>query len=141
MKMEYTNGEIIVVWQPKVCQHSGNCVRNLQSVFNNKRVPWVDMNAATTDEIISAVNKCPSGALSIKQNQKTVDKMENKPANEMQKIVMAENGPYLLEGKFVFVNHEGIETIKEGKVALCRCGNSGNKPFCDGTHRRNEWKA
>ena len=66
--MEYTNGEITVVWQPKICQHSGNCVRNLKSVFNNNRVPWVDMKAATTDEIISAVNKCPSDALSFRYN-------------------------------------------------------------------------
>lgn len=70
MKMEYTNGEITVVWQPKICHLSGNCVRNLKAVFNNNRVPWVDMKAASTDEIISAVNKCPSGALSIKENQK-----------------------------------------------------------------------
>ncbi len=68
MKVEYTNGEITVVWQPKICHHSGNCVRNLNPVFDTGRVPWVDMNAASTDEIISVVNKCPSGALSIKQN-------------------------------------------------------------------------
>ncbi len=67
--------------------------------------------------------------------------MENNSITEIQKIVLAENGPYLLEGKFVFVNHEGVETVKEGKVALCRCGHSTNKPFCDGTHRRTEWKA
>ncbi len=66
--MKYTNGEITVTWQPKICQHSGNCVRNLKSVFNNSRVPWIVMSNATTDEIISAVNKCPSGALSFKYN-------------------------------------------------------------------------
>ncbi|HAP00351.1 MAG TPA: iron-binding protein [Bacteroidetes bacterium] len=57
------------------------------------------------------------------------------------KIVVLENGPYLMEGKFTFIDHTGSETSKEGKVALCRCGLSASKPFCDGTHRRNEWKS
>ena len=69
--MKYTNGEITVTWQPKICQHSGNCVRNLESVFNNSRVPWIVMSNATTAEIISAVNKCPSGALSFNYNEQS----------------------------------------------------------------------
>ena len=49
-----------------------------------------------------------------------------------------ENGPYLLQGPIKIVDHQGNEfTIPPGKdnIALCRCGNSNNKPFCDGSHR------
>jgi CDGSH-type Zn-finger protein len=49
-----------------------------------------------------------------------------------------ENGPLLVKGPFRLVDHLGNEftlpTDKEA-VALCRCGASGNKPFCDGSHR------
>jgi len=63
---EYTNGEITVVWQSGKCIHSGNCVRNLPEVFKPKEQPWVNVNNAPSPEIIDAVTKCPSGALSIK---------------------------------------------------------------------------
>lgn len=69
VKKEYTNGEVTIVWQNALCQHSGNCVRGLASVFNYKASPWINANGATTDEIISQVNKCPSGALSYYLNK------------------------------------------------------------------------
>ena len=49
-----------------------------------------------------------------------------------------ENGPYLLQGPIKIVDHQGNEfTIPPGKdnIALCRCGKSTKKPFCDGSHR------
>jgi uncharacterized Fe-S cluster protein YjdI len=61
----YSNGEIAVVWQPDRCAHSGICARGLPLVFDPRRRPWVDVSAATTEEIVNQVAKCPSGALSI----------------------------------------------------------------------------
>jgi CDGSH-type Zn-finger protein len=49
-----------------------------------------------------------------------------------------ENGPYLVQGPLKIVDHLGNEfVIPPGKdsVALCRCGHSANRPFCDGSHR------
>ncbi|MCE2405031.1 MAG: CDGSH iron-sulfur domain-containing protein [Dehalococcoidia bacterium] len=53
------------------------------------------------------------------------------------KITVRANGPYRLEGPFTIVDGEENEfTLPEGQwVSLCRCGNSDNKPFCDGAHR------
>ena len=55
-------------------------------------------------------------------------------------IKVRENGPYLVTGEFTLTDHEGnvIEAKpgKNGNVALCRCGASSRKPFCDGTHSR-----
>ena len=45
-KVEYTNGELTIVWQPEMCQH------------------------ATTEELIAQISKCPSGALSYRLNKK-----------------------------------------------------------------------
>lgn len=63
---EYTNGEITVVWQAAKCIHSANCIKNLPQVFKPQESPWIKMDVANSDAIIDAVNKCPSGALSIK---------------------------------------------------------------------------
>jgi len=49
-----------------------------------------------------------------------------------------ENGPLLVQGAVKIIDHLGNEfTIPPGKdvVALCRCGQSKTKPFCDGSHR------
>ena len=53
-----------------------------------------------------------------------------------------ENGPYLIDGSALFIDADGKESPVQGKVvALCRCGGSQNKPFCDGTHRKNDFRA
>lgn len=52
------------------------------------------------------------------------------------KINIRDNGPFLIEGPVTLVDAEGKEyTIDKPVVALCRCGASGNRPFCDGTHK------
>ncbi len=46
------------------------------------------------------------------------------------------NGPFLIQGNFTIKDAQGNEYTVEGDVvALCRCGQSSEKPFCDGTHR------
>ena len=47
------------------------------------------------------------------------------------------NGPYLVQGPIRLVDADGKEfTVTGERVALCRCGGSTNKPFCDGTHSK-----
>ena len=69
-KIEYSNGELTIIWQPDLCQHSGICVKTLPQVYNPKERPWVKIENATTDELIAQINKCPSGALSYRPNKK-----------------------------------------------------------------------
>ncbi len=64
---EYSNGEVTVLWDASKCIHSANCVKNLPEVFKPKEKPWVQMENSTSENIISTVNKCPSGALSLKK--------------------------------------------------------------------------
>ncbi len=56
------------------------------------------------------------------------------------KIMVRMNGPLRVYGPFTMVDVDDKEfTIPEGEwVTLCRCGRSGNKPFCDSTHRNEE---
>lgn len=68
IKKNYSNGELTIVWQPAKCIHSGVCVRTLPQVYNPKDKPWIKIENATTEELKSQVNKCPSGALSYFMN-------------------------------------------------------------------------
>jgi CDGSH-type Zn-finger protein len=54
------------------------------------------------------------------------------------KITVTHHGPLRIEGEFEIVDPEGKKFGLAGRtsVALCRCGHSANKPFCDGTHKR-----
>ena len=58
--------------------------------------------------------------------------------SEILVIRCRENGPLVIQGAVRIVDHQGQEwTPPPGKdaIALCRCGHSQNKPFCDGSHR------
>ena len=66
---EYTNGEITIVWKQHLCEHSGNCVRGLPDVFRPKVKPWIEARGGSSEEIISQIKECPSGALSFYYNK------------------------------------------------------------------------
>lgn len=146
---DYTNGEITVFWRPKECIHATTCFRELRSVFNPGKRPWVNMQGAGTEEIIRIVELCPTDALTYKWN-KDLEEVEKtqKPVNqvfakdeEMQSAIQAEirvmpDGPLVVKGNFKIVGTGG-NVLKTMKIAsFCRCGQSMNMPFCDGMHRK-----
>jgi CDGSH-type Zn-finger protein len=60
------------------------------------------------------------------------------------RIRTRDNGPFVVEGPIRLVDAEGNEfTIMSEKpaIALCRCGGSKNRPFCDGSHRSNGFQS
>ncbi len=64
---KYSNGEMTIVWKPSLCKHSTICWKKatgLPQVFNPMIKPWINPLAASTDDMIAQVKKCPSGALS-----------------------------------------------------------------------------
>ncbi|MDR0938955.1 MAG: (4Fe-4S)-binding protein [Mediterranea sp.] len=69
-KIEYTNGELTIVWRPDLCFHAGVCVRSLPHVYRPRERPWVKMDNATTAELMAQIDQCPSGALSYRLNKK-----------------------------------------------------------------------
>ncbi len=68
MKKEYSNGEIVIVWQPGKCIHSGICVKTLPQVYDPKSKPWITPENATTEALIQQIKQCPSQALSYYKN-------------------------------------------------------------------------
>jgi uncharacterized Fe-S cluster protein YjdI len=129
---EYATEEIVVEWEPRLCFHSKNCVRSLPQVFDETRRPWITVDAASADEVDAAVARCPSGALRARRVGVPARMGEGAP-----EIRASANGPLLLSGGVRVLDAEGNLLYEGERAALCRCGGSGNKPFCDGTHRTN----
>jgi uncharacterized Fe-S cluster protein YjdI len=135
----YTNDEVTVVWKPETCIHSRICWTNLLSVFNPTKRPWVNMQGANTDTIIDQVKKCPSGALSYFMNADAEgDQREgiSGAAGEITEIEIQPNGPIIITTDCHIKHSSGQEEVRKGRTALCRCGASSNKPYCDGTHNK-----
>ena len=133
IKKKYSKGKTTVLWQPALCIHSEKCFHGLPSVFDPNRKPWVDMDGAEESDIIKQVHNCPSGALSI------VGENE-KPATEIN-IEISNDGPILIRGQVLLKTSDGQkQQLKNPITAFCRCGASNNKPFCDGTHKKIDFK-
>lgn len=131
---KYTNGEVTVVWQPSQCIHSTICFRGLGEVFDPQKRPWITPEGASTERIIQQVKKCPSGALSYYMNR---DAGEGQVKVEAETIVeTAPNGPLLVYGNVTVKDKAGNLSKKNNVTAFCRCGASGNKPYCDGSHQK-----
>ncbi|MCX7616447.1 CDGSH iron-sulfur domain-containing protein [Tepidiforma sp.] len=56
-------------------------------------------------------------------------------------ITVRDHGPYVIRGEFVVVDAEGNQFERKEAVALCRCGHSATKPFCDGSHNRERFQS
>ncbi|QQS50045.1 MAG: (4Fe-4S)-binding protein [Bacteroidota bacterium] len=145
---EYTNGEITVYWRPKECVHATTCFRELRSVFDPGKRPWVNMKGASTEEIIRIVNLCPTDALTYKYNQVTAkpaasqqihmeEKNDSSPLSVEVRVMR--DGPLVVKGEFKVTGADGQEMKKMRIASFCRCGHSNNMPYCDGTHRKIGW--
>ncbi len=134
IKKEYTNGDLAVVWKPRLCIHSEICVKTLPNVYKPNDKPWIQAENASVEELQAQIDKCPSGALTYYfKNQ------ENKSTETMSagtKVEVMANGPLLVYGSLEITGSDGQKITKERTTAFCRCGASANKPYCDGQHNK-----
>jgi uncharacterized Fe-S cluster protein YjdI len=138
IEKRYTNEEVTVVWKPDVCIHSTRCWKGLIKVFNPKKRPWIDLQSAETEKIVEQVKKCPSGALSYFYNGESEQNETNVAAESIVEVMP--NGPLMVYGNLKVKDAQGNETHKHKVTAFCRCGASENKPFCDGSHTKIDFK-
>jgi uncharacterized Fe-S cluster protein YjdI len=126
------NERIEVRWEPRLCIHVKHCVNRLGTVFDPDRRPWIDVGAADPDTIAATVLACPTGALHFRR-------LDGGPQEDVDEPLVVEprpDGPLFVRGAVRIVDADGHVVREDSRVALCRCGGSRNKPFCDGTHRR-----
>ena len=123
----YVGKKITIHDNRGICAHVGYCTDGLPKVFRMGVEPWIDADAETVEKIIETIKKCPSGALSYSIDGVKYDRFAEQP-----EIKIVEDGPYFIKGSIELVDEDKPESDEH--FALCRCGNSKNKPFCDGQH-------
>jgi len=127
----YPGTQADVTYDASRCIHAARCVHGLPEVFDPHRKPWVEPDRAEdVQALMRVIRACPTGALQYEVAG------SSEPPNEAASVTVSANGPLYLRGDLTIVDSDG-ETIDTGtRLALCRCGASAIKPFCDGSHEK-----
>lgn len=126
----YRGAGIVVRYDVRRCIHVAECVRGLPRVFDPGARPWVDADGAPADQIADVVLRCPTGALHFERT----DGGPQEPRPGRNTIRVEAGGPLYLHGDLHLRAADGEPVVDDTRLALCRCGHSANKPFCDGSH-------
>ena len=132
---EFPGEEIDVHWDGRLCIHIGECGQSEGDLFVGGRDPWCLPDKAGTEEVAEVCERCPSGALTY--TRKSGDREQATGENSVQ---VTYNGPLYAAGDLEI---EGAPDDMPGvryRAALCRCGQSQNKPFCDNSHLKAGFK-
>ncbi|MBD3617270.1 MAG: CDGSH iron-sulfur domain-containing protein [Gracilimonas sp.] len=135
--LQYSTDELKVTWDKERCIHAAECVRGLPGVFDPKRKPWIKPELASADELTEVIERCPTGALHYEL--KSSDKTETPPGQNI--ITIEKDGPIYIHGEVVVKDMDENIVLKDTRMALCRCGQSKNKPLCDNSHISANFKA
>jgi CDGSH-type Zn-finger protein/uncharacterized Fe-S cluster protein YjdI len=127
----YADEEIDITYDSRRCIHAAECIRGLPAVFNTARRPWILPTGAGADAIAAVIAKCPTGALHFTRRDSSVGEVP--PENNT--IVPTSGGPLYVRGRVQLRSADGTLIVEDARLALCRCGQSHNKPFCDNSHR------
>jgi CDGSH-type Zn-finger protein len=134
------HGEQVTIFDNRgICQHSGYCTDRLASVFHTDGDPFVTPSGGRMDEIVHAVRACPSGALSYALGRRESRAHVDHDQTRDSAIEITRDGPYRITGAVRLVAGDGTpveraEGASDEHYALCRCGQSRNKPYCSGMH-------
>ncbi len=126
---DYVGKHITIHDNRTTCSHAGYCSDRLTSVFHLGKEPWIDPDGADVDAIIETIRQCPSGALSY-----SIGAVEYRDQDREAVITVSKDGPYHVTGGIEIEDVSGLQPSSREHYALCRCGASKNKPFCDGSH-------
>jgi CDGSH-type Zn-finger protein/uncharacterized Fe-S cluster protein YjdI len=125
----YHGEDITIRYDVKQCIRAEECVRGLPRVFDPGRRVWVDATQASAEEIANTVQRCPTGALHFRRTDGGVEE----PIPRRNEVRLTPDGPLYFRGELEIHTPTGM--LKETRAALCRCGASRNKPFCDNSHQ------
>jgi len=123
---EIRGKKVLVKFDGPKCIHSRMCVLSRPDVFvPNVDGEWIHPDNATPEAIMELAHNCPSGAIAFER----LDGGPNETAPIVNIVRTRENGPLAVHAELEI---EGQP--KAFRATLCRCGESKNKPYCDGTH-------
>lgn len=127
----YENEELRVLWDATRCTHVAECLAALPQVFDVSRRPWIDIEAAGAQQIAAAILRCPTGALKYESR----GELPEEEPDDVTTVRAGNLGPLYVRGRVRLVDGHGRLIAEETRVALCRCGASATKPYCDNSHR------
>jgi CDGSH-type Zn-finger protein/uncharacterized Fe-S cluster protein YjdI len=127
MTVETVKGDKITLnFDGKRCIHARFCVTGAPRTFlANVQGPWIHPDATPVEALVEVAHRCPSGAITYVRH----DGGAGESPPDVNTAYLRENGPVAIQGE-LSLNGRSIGT----RATLCRCGESKNKPFCDGTH-------
>ena len=127
MSVETASGKSATIeFNGQLCIHARRCVLSQPAVFKaNVEGPWIDPDAASAEALEYVALNCPSGAIRVTRH----DGGPNETNPKVNTISVRENGPLAFNAEIV-LSGAPIGT----RATLCRCGESKNKPYCDGSH-------
>ncbi|HEY3208788.1 MAG TPA: CDGSH iron-sulfur domain-containing protein [Actinomycetota bacterium] len=132
-RFEYGDGSVVLSDDPTLCARAAFCETGLSDA-------WALAEETEDPErramLIRMVGRCPSGRLAYHLPPDPDMVEEELP----QEIGVVDDGPLWVRGGVPIEAADGFEYEVRNRVALCRCGKSKNKPFCDGSHVRTKFK-
>jgi CDGSH-type Zn-finger protein/uncharacterized Fe-S cluster protein YjdI len=132
--VEVARGKAVTIrFDGKRCIHARHCVMDAPRVFlANTPGEWIKPDAMHAEALAQVAHNCPSGAIQCERH----DGEPQEAAPEVNQLRIRENGPYAVHAELVLAGQpDGF------RATLCRCGQSQNKPWCDGSHNAAEFKA
>jgi CDGSH-type Zn-finger protein len=109
-----------------ICVHAGFCGTRVTNVW---RSIGATEESTVRAQVITMVEKCPSGALTYE-----IDGSETEPLFPAA-VGVIDDGPLWVTGGVPVTTSDGRRLETRNRVTLCRCGQSENKPLCDGSHK------
>lgn len=124
----YKGKSVEVTYDSAICLHASECTNGSSRAFNPKRNPWVDPNGEDPATILAIVARCPTSAL---RARKLDPEIEDPKYPTTSKIQVTADGPLFVHSPDIKINGASAGN----RMALCRCGASSHKPFCDRSHK------
>ena len=127
---------IVIKRDYSICAESGFCGHRLTNI--QKLAAQTD-DSTVRAQVIAMIERCPSGSYTYALDQESADIEPDLPQQIAVVTEMTSEGPIAgplwVTGNILIERSDGQPVETRNRVTLCRCGQSKNKPFCDGTHR------
>jgi len=133
---KYDGSRATVSWHGRLCIHVGECGRAKGDLFVAGRKPWCQPDTSSDDEVEDVVLRCPTGALTVDYE----DGSRPEQADAENTVHVAYNGPLFIRGDLDIADAPENAPGLNFRAALCRCGKSQNKPYCDNSHEKAEFQ-
>jgi CDGSH-type Zn-finger protein/uncharacterized Fe-S cluster protein YjdI len=127
---KYDGDAVDVHWDRRLCIHIAECGKAQGELFVGGRKPWCQPDLVQLRNVTDVCERCPTGALTYQSK----DGSTTETAATQNSVMVANHGPLYVTGDLDIGGAADDMNGVKFRAALCRCGHSKNKPFCDNSH-------